>query len=134
ALTLGIEDILVVDSANEKRQEIVASSVDVGKNAVLNSLATGSEILTEDMIREKMRAAHVDREGRGLKLLDSGFKGQTDQLTNQISGACLEGLMKKFPDNNLQLMIQSGAKGGTVNALQISCLLGQMELEGRRVP
>ena len=25
------------------------------------------------------------------------------------------GLMKKFPDNNLQLMVQSGAKGSTVS-------------------
>jgi DNA-directed RNA polymerase I subunit RPA1 len=28
-------------------------------------------------------------------------------------------------------MIQSGAKGSTVNALQISCALGQIELEQR---
>ena len=31
-------------------------------------------------------------------------------------------------------MIRSGAKGSTVNAMQISCLLGQIELEGRRPP
>jgi len=29
-------------------------------------------------------------------------------------------------------MIQSGAKGSSVNAMQISGLLGQIELEGRR--
>jgi DNA-directed RNA polymerase I subunit RPA1 len=31
-------------------------------------------------------------------------------------------------------MIVSGAKGSNVNVSQISCLLGQQELEGRRVP
>ena len=31
-------------------------------------------------------------------------------------------------------MIQSGAKGSSVNAMQISCLLGQIELEGKRPP
>jgi hypothetical protein len=31
-------------------------------------------------------------------------------------------------------MIQSGAKGSSVNAMQISGLLGQIELEGRRPP
>ncbi len=30
-------------------------------------------------------------------------------------------------------MIQSGAKGSSVNATQISCLLGQQALEGKRV-
>lgn len=49
--------------------------------------------------------------------------------------ACIpNGLLKSFPHNNLQLMIQSGAKGSTVNAMQISGLLGQIELEGRRPP
>lgn len=31
-------------------------------------------------------------------------------------------------------MIQSGAKGSSVNSMQISCLLGQIELEGKRPP
>ena len=85
-------------------------------------------------------------------------------------------LFKQFPDNNLQFLIQSGAKGNrsatdsgslsfvvrlrervsacremnerkedadgislslpgsTVNAMQMSCLLGQQELEGKRPP
>ena len=60
------------------------------------------------------------------------------------------GLCKPFPWNCLQLMVQAGAKGSTVsccdqsllillclsqvNTMQISCLLGQIELEGRRPP
>ncbi|EPY82079.1 DNA-directed RNA polymerase I subunit RPA1 [Camelus ferus] len=44
------------------------------------------------------------------------------------------GLHRQFPENNLQMMVQSGAKGSTVNTMQISCLLGQIELEGRRPP
>lgn len=44
------------------------------------------------------------------------------------------GLLCKFPENNLQLMVGSGAKGSTVNTMQISCLLGQIELEGKRPP
>ena len=31
-------------------------------------------------------------------------------------------------------MVQSGAKGSTVNCMQISSLLGQIELEGKRPP
>lgn len=46
----------------------------------------------------------------------------------------MKGLLKKFPNNALQLMVQSGAKGSSVNCMQISCLLGQIELEGRRPP
>lgn len=31
------------------------------------------------------------------------------------------------------MMIESGAKGSSVNAIQISCCLGQIELEGKRM-
>lgn len=52
-----------------------------------------------------------------------------------INRICLPaGLLCKFPDNNLQLMVGSGAKGSTVNTMQISCCLGQIELEGKRPP
>lgn len=44
------------------------------------------------------------------------------------------GLQNVFPVNQLQMMIQSGAKGTMVNAMQISCMLGQIELEGCRPP
>ena len=48
---------------------------------------------------------------------------------------CLpKGQIKPFPHNNLSLMTVTGAKGSLVNFSQISCLLGQQELEGRRVP
>ena len=46
----------------------------------------------------------------------------------------LQGLVATFPYNNLQLMVQAGAKGSSVNTMQISCLLGQIELEGKRPP
>ncbi|KAI6047491.1 hypothetical protein EDC04DRAFT_2876497 [Pisolithus marmoratus] len=56
-------------------------------------------------------------------------------LTKSIADACIpDGLLRKFPHNHMQTMTQSGAKGSAVNAQQISCALGQQELEGRRVP
>lgn len=52
-----------------------------------------------------------------------------------IFRTCLPGgLITQFPSNNLQLMVLSGAKGSMVNTMQISCLLGQIELEGKRPP
>lgn len=56
-------------------------------------------------------------------------------VTSSVIEACLpSGQVKSFPKNNLAMMTISGAKGSRVNFSQISCLLGQQELEGRRVP
>ena len=67
--------------------------------------------------------------------MDRAFKEKLNPATNNMNTACIpKGLVKTFPENNLQLMVQSGAKGSTVNTMQISCLLGQIELEGKRPP
>ena len=67
--------------------------------------------------------------------VDRKYKAALDIYTNEINKTCLpHGLIKVFPSNNLQLMVQSGAKGTKVNTMQISGLLGQIELEGKRPP
>ena len=63
--------------------------------------------------------------------IDHAYKKKLAPATNDVNAACIpRGLVKPFPANNLQLMVQSGAKGSTVNTMQISSLLGQIELEG----
>lgn len=44
------------------------------------------------------------------------------------------GLLKSFPENCFSVMVLSGAKGSVLNHTQISNMLGQQELEGKRVP
>ena len=87
------------------------------------------------VLEEKLQKAHHSKDGSDMKQLDLSMKKKTDQYQDLINKACIPlGLLKRFPDNNLQLMVQSGAKGSSVNCMQISCLLGQIELEGRRPP
>ena len=84
---------------------------------------------------ERFQVAHHSRDDSDMKELDLRMKSKTDHVQDQINKICIPlGLLKNFPDNNLQLMVQSGAKGSVVNCMQISCLLGQIELEGRRPP
>jgi DNA-directed RNA polymerase beta' subunit len=57
-----------------------------------------------------------------------------DKIFNCFRACLPYGLVSIFPQNNLQLLVQSGAKGSTVNTMQMSCALGQIELEGKRPP
>ncbi|KAJ8372372.1 hypothetical protein AAFF_G00290050 [Aldrovandia affinis] len=66
--------------------------------------------------------------------VDLRCKEAANLVNNDINKVCMPLGLHRFPENNLQLMVQSGAKGSTVNTMQISCLLGQIELEGRRPP
>jgi hypothetical protein len=88
-----------------------------------------------EVLIDRFQAAHHSRDGGDMKELDLKMKSETDRIQDQINKCCIPvGLLKRFPENNLQLMVQSGAKGSVVNCMQISCLLGQIELEGRRPP
>ncbi|KDR17997.1 DNA-directed RNA polymerase I subunit RPA1, partial [Zootermopsis nevadensis] len=131
--SLGVEDILVVKAAEEQRIHFISRGRKVGNKAVRSAVDL-PKTATRSEIKEKMEDVYQNY-NRGRAMIDSSYKSMLDNITNKINKACIpNGLLKSFPYNNLQLMIQSGAKGSTVNAMQISGLLGQIELEGRRPP
>ena len=135
ALTLGIHDILVTDSANKKRRKMMVKAEKVGEEAVIDALSIQTEDAYPENLEKQMRKAHMDKDPLYMKMLDGCYKKRCDEINTNIAQTCIgEGLVRSFPDNNLQLMIEAGAKGGRVNSIQISCLLGQIELEGKRVP
>ena len=97
---------------------------------IKNDVPVSKEIA---LLREKLE--EVLRDDEKMAGLDSAMKTKTNKVTSEIISSCIpDFLHKPFPYNNMQMMTVSGAKGSAVNVSQISCLLGQQELEGRRVP
>nr|AAC99959.1 DNA-directed RNA polymerase I, largest subunit [Homo sapiens] len=132
--TLGVEDILVKPKRDVKRQRIIEESTHCGPQAVRAALNL-PEAASYDEVRGKWQDAHLGKDQRDFNMIDLKFKEEVNHYSNEINKACMPfGLHRQFPENTLQLMVQSGAKGSTVNTMQISCLLGQIELEGRSTP
>ncbi|XP_032517861.2 DNA-directed RNA polymerase I subunit RPA1 [Danaus plexippus] len=131
--TLGVKDILVVDEANKKRDEIISLVRQAGRVAAVKATEVPADV--EEQKLKDVISEMLSKDPKFRANLDRQYKNMLDSYTNNINTVCLsEGLLEKFPSNNLQLMVQSGAKGSTVNTMQISCLLGQIELEGKRPP
>lgn len=132
--TMDVEDILVRRRANVKRRKIIEESMHCGARAVRAAFNLPETASTEEL-QGKWEDAHLSKEQRDFNMVDLKFKEEVNHFSNEINKVCMPlGLHRSFPDNNLQMMVQSGAKGSTVNTMQISCLLGQIELEGRRPP
>ncbi|XP_047441523.1 DNA-directed RNA polymerase I subunit RPA1 isoform X2 [Mugil cephalus] len=132
--TLGVEDILVKPGANMRRKKIIQESLKIGTKALQAAFNLPSNV-DQAEARSRWQDAHLNPDQRDFSMADHKFKEVANQVNNDINKVCMPlGLHTSFPDNNLQLMVQSGAKGSTVNTMQISCLLGQIELEGRRPP
>lgn len=131
--TLGIKDILITHKADEKRKKIMSKCRGIGEDIQKSIIEAPNDISTDE-IKTKMEESYWNNSKFRMQV-DHTYKNVLDVYTNDINETCLPtGLFKKFPHNNLQLMVQSGAKGSTVNTMQISCLLGQIELEGKRPP
>ncbi|GBM77438.1 DNA-directed RNA polymerase I subunit RPA1 [Araneus ventricosus] len=135
-LSWNRRDICVNEKPNKKRRRILRTAKKKGLIATAKAIDVDDpEDPDLEELLTKYKDVHCCRDDFGLKMLDMEMKTVTGALNNQINEVCIpKGLRKKFPYNNLQLMVESGAKGSTVNAMQISCLLGQIELEGRRMP
>ncbi|CAG9831713.1 unnamed protein product [Diabrotica balteata] len=131
--TLGVHDILTVERADVRRRQIIKDCRQIGKEAVTKALDVPLDTPDAEVVEIIEKLSAVDPKIRAT--IDRSYKSSMDIFTNEINRTCLPaGLVCKFPENNLQLMVQSGAKGSTVNTMQISCLLGQIELEGKRPP
>ncbi|XP_044737511.1 DNA-directed RNA polymerase I subunit RPA1 [Chrysoperla carnea] len=138
SFTLGVADILVKNQENSKRDEIINELRDemINKQIVLKSLNSSETdpLIDEDELKLQVEKSLVLNDKYRM-ILDREYKHSLDKYTNKINKALVpNGLITSYPDNNLQLMINSGAKGSMVNSMQISCLLGQIELEGKRPP
>ena len=64
--------------------------------------------------------------------MDLNDKTSIDEDQNPLIKQCMSHLFKQLPENHLRFLIQSAAKGSSVNVMQMSFLLGQQELEGKR--
>ncbi|KAK7470427.1 hypothetical protein VKT23_001853 [Stygiomarasmius scandens] len=136
AFTCRMDDLILTPGGDVKRNEILEKGKNLGTEGAIDNFPSLAQTppaevpgaltaLLQDVLRDDNKMAG----------LDMTVKTKLSKLTSSIADAVLPSeLLRKFPHNHMQAMTLSGAKGSAVNARQISCSLGQQELEGRRVP
>ena len=135
--TCSIEDLFLVRDAEVARAERLQEA-DIASFDAVKSFMGLTKLGHESKEKEKVHDALVerlrDRPGDEVAL-DARSTNHLHPISSSVVKACLpSGSRVAFPANGMSLMTSSGAKGSNVNFSQISCLLGQQELEGRRVP
>lgn len=134
ALTCGMDDLRLTDEGNKWRRTTLAENTDVGLKAAVEvtNLPAGTKKDDPELLK---RLEEILRDDNKLAVLDAITQSKVNAVTSSVVGQCIpEGTEKRFPQNNMQSMALSGAKGSNVNVSQIMCMLGQQALEGRRVP
>ena len=134
AFTCGMDDLRLTEEGNKWRNDILKTSVDIGRSAAAEVTNLDKDVKSDDSELLK-RLEEILRDDNKLGILDAITSSKVNSITSQVVSKCIpDGTMKKFPYNSMQAMALSGAKGSNVNVSQIMCLLGQQALEGRRVP
>ncbi|CAL1701179.1 unnamed protein product [Somion occarium] len=136
AFTCRVDDLTLTPEGNAKRRELLQKGANLGTEGAIENFPSLSTTPPEERLSKLSDLLEdVLRDDSKMAGLDMTVKGKLARLTKSIADACMpHGLLRQFPHNHMQAMTLSGAKGSAVNAQQISCALGQQELEGRRVP
>lgn len=140
--TCGISDVLLLKDVEDLRSALLDSADFRGLAAAadfvnLENVKINSESCTKEakMIESELEKRFLSNSVDVGPALDMKMSGAMHPLSSEVVKTCLPGGQKKhFRHNMMALMTMTGAKGSVVNFSQISCLLGQQELEGRRVP
>ncbi|TPP59341.1 DNA-directed RNA polymerase subunit [Fasciola gigantica] len=134
------KDMLLSAEADADRTRRFENLKDLGLCAFADAFELTTDQLTERKVRQLYRKAHFAPSTdqtlcKRMAQLDLAMKNRLKRAQDAVCDSAIpNGLYVGFPENNLQLMVHVGAKGGMVNAQQMSVALGQIELEGRRVP
>ena len=134
AFSCGMEDLLLTKEGEKTRCKELQAASTIGLEVAAKYVTLEGSIKANNK-ELRLRLEDVLRDEEKQTGLDQVCNTQTAKLSTAITAACLpRGLQKPFPQNQMQAMTISGAKGSSVNANLISCNLGQQALEGRRVP
>lgn len=137
AFSCRMDDLLLSADGDAKRRELLMAGAQHGLEAALGNVGLGDEDkhAPETQYNLRVRLEEVLRDDNKLAALDAAMMSASNKLTSSVISSCIpSGLWRVFPENNMQMMAVSGAKGSAVNVSSISCLLGPQALEGRRVP
>ncbi len=138
AFTCRMDDLILTEVGEKMRAKILADARDSGAKAALSHVGLPTDADLSDESTQRNLAIRLEETLRSDDLmgnLDGVMQAAFNKTTSEINKRVVPNhLVKPFPENNMQTMTISGAKGSKVNATQISTLLGQQALEGRRVP
>ncbi|KAI8868419.1 beta and beta-prime subunits of DNA dependent RNA-polymerase [Ramicandelaber brevisporus] len=136
--TCRIDDLLLKQEANVKRSELLSAHEPKGLETARRFVGVEGDPMEDTPIKRKHYYTLIEEALRSKdkhQMLDGAYTAVNNQVTSEVNRATYPKLMlRKFPVNGMHMMVSSGAKGKVTNATQISCVLGQMSLEGSRVP
>lgn len=135
AFSCGVQDLYLTPAGDKIRRDTLKKVEDLGLEVASEYVSLAEQKPTSNDRELRKRLEDVLRDDTKQKGLELRTSGALTQIESAIVTACVPNhLGKPVPQNQFHHMTKTGAKGSIVNFRQITCLLAQQTLEGRRVP
>lgn len=128
-ISLTIDDLLLTTKTEKKRNMHISEGINNGGTLTYQLLGFENKLKIKK--NHTISARLTDSQNISLS---NTIKSHTHNTTSNISNLLMRGTKIPFPYNNMSNIILSGGKGSIVNFSQISGILGQQSIEGKRVP
>ncbi|KAL8172139.1 hypothetical protein V2J09_023943 [Rumex salicifolius] len=133
--TCGVDDLLLFQDYETQRKKLLEVCQSCGEEVHMQFVGCGEEKPIDSTdIQIEIEKAILHNGDSAIAKLDGMMRNKLNSCSSAVGKLFPSCLIKPFRRNCLSQMTLSGAKGGTFNFQQISLLLGQQELEGKRVP
>jgi len=138
-MTCAFADLLLTEDAELRRNKLLKEGRAAGKATSEQWVKScrGRDLVPKECTptalaeaaRRPLRKDALAQKYEGMMI------GKMKSSWSDMIKQCIpSGQKVPFPKNCFSAMVQTGAKGSMVNQSQITCCLGQQELEGRLVP
>jgi DNA-directed RNA polymerase I subunit RPA1 len=128
-----MSDLILTPGSDSFRQNWISTTQEATINYACELTNTAPHKSNRKLIKN-IQAFLLESENNS-KEMDSKMISFANKSLSKVQRKCMpNGLVKRFPMNSFSAMVLTGAKGSIVNHNQVSLMLGQQELEGRRVP
>eukprot|EP00933_Yihiella_yeosuensis_P049462 TRINITY_DN4641_c1_g1_i1.p1 TRINITY_DN4641_c1_g1~~TRINITY_DN4641_c1_g1_i1.p1 ORF type:complete len:1148 (+),score=323.84 TRINITY_DN4641_c1_g1_i1:111-3446(+) len=139
--TCAYADLVLRPEIDELRKELIMNSRKTAKGVAtgwIHKHGAGDNLPEEDATAPEQvsdAAANLLQNKLAVEHWEGMIIGKMKESWSAMINKCIPiGQKIPVPKNNFASMVQTGAKGSTVNQSQICCCLGQQELEGRLPP
>lgn len=132
--TCGVDDLLLFQDYEHQRKKLLDVCQSCGEEVHMQFVGSEEKQIDSTDMQVEIEKTILRNGDSAIALLDAMMRNKLNSCSSAVGKLFPSCLIKPFRSNCLSQMTLSGAKGGTFNFQQISLLLGQQELEGKRVP
>ena len=127
--TITVKDFVTPKHASKSRKEALSKLIEEVPTKVVDKLS-----ISESEFRDYFESAHMSNNAKNMAAIDAAYTSSLGPTTSNVTAENEKQLLRPNLDNQMKMMVDTGAKGSKVNMNQMASLFGSVAVDGKRMP